>query len=397
MGVFDGNDHIIANMTINTDSVINVGLFGELDGAAVVRNLGLTGVSVTVTNDFAVNISVGGLAGVNRGNVSDSYAKGQITVTRREAFSASDVGGLVGSNVAVDVTVSEGSSYAGGFVGDNSGAIAASYATGDVSATASENEDAIAGGLVGNSAGTVMASYATGDVAATAPGTNGVATAGGLVGIGNGVITPSYSTGGVTATADADGTATQGGLKGSGNDNAVASYWDADTSGIATTTANNAGKGMSTVALQFPTGYGTTTDIFGEWNLALDPTTTTPQDPWDFGDDWQYPVLKYGGLKAADQRAQVTLVQSATSTLEDATVTVKATLDKPSKLKTEVTLTVSEGASADKATLTIPAGKTESNTATITPADDNDVGKTTTSPCPARCRAAAAARTTRPT
>ena len=40
-----------------------------------------------------------------------------------------------------------------------------------------------------------------------------------------------------------------------------------------------------------------------------------------------------------------------------------------------MTLTVSEGAIADETTLTIPAGMTESNEATITPADDYDVGE----------------------
>ena len=382
--VFDGNGHTIDNLTIDTDGLLNVGLFSELFRDAAVRNLGLTGVSVTVTNDTADAVSVGGLAGMNDGTVSNSYAKGQITVTREQAFATSNAGGLVGNNTgaitasyaAVTVTASMSAPNAGGLVGNNSASIAASYATGAVSATASENDDVDAGGLVGSSSGTIMASYATGDVSATASG-DGNATAGGLVGIGDGVITASYSTGAPTANADIDdgGTANAGGLKGSGLDNAVNSYWAADSSGIATTTA--AGVPTSTVALQAPTRYGTSTDpadIFVNWDVPIG-TATTPQDPWHFGGSWQYPVLQYGNLDPADQRAQVKLVLSATSTLEDATVTVKATLDTPSKLKTDVTLTVSDGASADVTTLTITKGMTESNEATITPADDNDVGE----------------------
>ena len=96
--VFDGNGHTIDNLTIDTDGLLNVGLFSELFRDAEVRNLGLTGVSVTVTNDTTDAVSVGGLAGKNDGTVSNSYAKGQITVTREEAVATSNAGGLVGNN-----------------------------------------------------------------------------------------------------------------------------------------------------------------------------------------------------------------------------------------------------------------------------------------------------------
>ena len=383
MGAFDGNGHIIANMTIDTDSVLNVGLFSELDGAAAVRNLGLTGVSVTVTNHTVASVSVGGLAGMNAGAVSNSYARGQIIVTRGQAFSASNAGGLVGGNTgaitasyaSVDVTASMGAPIAGGLVGvDNSpGNISASYATGDAAAAASEGSNAIAGGLVGTSGGTILASYATGYATATASG-SGNATAGGLVGSGSVTITASYSTGGVSANVDT-GTATTGGLVGGGNPNVMDGYWDTDSSGIpATTTA--AGMGTSTLMLQAPTGYGTTTDIFGTWNLDIDgDASSTPDDPWDFGGNWQYPVLKYGGLAPVMQRPQVKLVLSGTSTLEDESVTITAKLYSAAKQDTVVEITVSDGASADSTTLTIPAGATVSNEVTITPADNSGLGE----------------------
>ena len=53
----------------------------------------------------------------------------------------------------------------------------------------------------------------------------------------------------------------------------------------------------------------------------------TDDDPWDFGGNWQYPVLKYGGLNADDQRPKVKLVLSATSTTEGGEVTLTAMLD----------------------------------------------------------------------
>ena len=400
-GVFDGNGHTIANMTIDTDFVTNVGLFSELDGLAVVRNLGLTGVSVTVTSNVVSNVSVGGLAGVNVGTVSNSYAKGQITVTREEAFAISNAGGLVGNNTgaitasyaAVTVTASMGAPNAGGLVGSNTGIgrIAASYATGDVSATASAGEDANAGGLAGSSGRSIMASYATGDVSATASG-DGNATAGGLVGIGDGVITASYSTGAPTATADT-GTANEGGLNGAVNANAVNSYWDTDTSGIPATTTATTGVGTSTIALQAPTAYGTSTnpaDIFGTWDVDLDNAdednelATGGDDPWHFGGNWQYPVLKYGGLDPAMQRAQVTLVLTpATISEKGGKTTVTATQDREANLDTVLTVSVdSESVTlSDNTTLTIKAGATAStgDGVTITAVDNNDIADSPTS------------------
>ena len=381
-GTFEGNGNTISGLTINADEAGQFGLFAETTGT--VRNVGLVGVDITVTATAASGmVDVGGLAGMNSGIVSNSYAMGQISVTRGDSGGTSNAGGLVGENSAgsitasyatVAVTATGGDPNAGGLVGNNTASIAASYATGDVSATGSENDDVDAGGLAGSSDGTIEASYATGDATATASG-DGAANAGGLVGSGSVEITASYSTGAPTANADADdGTANAGGLKGSGSDDAVNSYWAADSSGIATTTA--AGVPTSTVALQAPIGYGTSTnpaDIFVDWNLDIG-VTTTPQDPWDFGGSWQYPVLKYGALKDVQQRAQVTLVLSATSTSEGGKITLTATLDMPSKQDTKVMLTASSSdavmLSADEAT--IPAGDTESDEVTIT-ADNNTV------------------------
>ena len=292
----------------------------------------------------------------------------------------SSVGAMAASYTAVSVTVTGGNLInAGGLAGVSGGALDASYATGDVTATTGANNTggANAGGLAGFAGGTIRASYATGDASATATG-RGVASAGGLIGNGDVTITASYSTGAATATADTDagGTASEGGLDGAGSATANNSYWDTDTSGIAATTTAT-GVGTSTIALQAPTGYGTTTDIFGTWNtLDLEgDSTTTPADPWDFGKSWQYPVLKYLSLKDVQQRPQVTLKLSATSTLEDVTVTITATLDAAAKQDTVVEITVGEGATADETTLTIPATKTESNAATITPADNSEVGE----------------------
>ena len=171
-GIFDGNGNTISGLKINGTGQGEFGLFGTLSGSGEVRNVGLVSVNITVMTTENGDVKAGGLAGMNSGTVSNSYATGQISVTRGDGGDTSNAGGLVGENdsgatttasyATVAVTVSMGSPNAGGLVGNNIGSLVATYATGDVSATASEGLDANAGGLAGSSGGTVMVSYATG-------------------------------------------------------------------------------------------------------------------------------------------------------------------------------------------------------------------------------------------
>ena len=187
-GQFDGQGHTIANLTINRPLENYVGLFGILEGPAVVSHLGLTGANVTGGS------SVGVLAGYLSGaDISQSYTTGAVS-------GDSTVGGLVGST--------------GG------GQIFQSYSSASVAAT-----EAYAGGLVGNnSGGSVTQSYATGAV-------SGDSQVGGLVGYNYmAPITQSYATGAVT------GNSASGGLVGvnegtEGNSYIQDSYWDVDSTG----------------------------------------------------------------------------------------------------------------------------------------------------------------------
>lgn len=344
---FDGNGHTISGLVIDSAAQGDFGLFATIGGGTTVSSLGLADVSVTVATTSAATTRAGGLAGTNSGTVSESYVTGSVSVTGGQA------------------TV-------GGLAGESTGTIQASYSTADVEANATTTGAATAGGLAGEASGNITAAYATGDVTATT-GT-GTATAGGLVGNGNVVITASYTTGRVTATADETGTANEGGLKGTGSDNAVNSFWNSQTSGIATTSAT--GVPTSTIALQAPTSYGTSTnpaDIFVDWNVAIG-ATTTPQDPWDFGGNWQYPVLQFGDLDPDDQRPDVTLMLSDMSISEGGTATVKATLDMASNQPTQVDLTITEGATLSATSVTVPARSLESGTVTITAADNDAMG-----------------------
>lgn len=214
-GVFDGLNHIITGLNINSLLVSYVGLFGVTNSTNVaIRNVGLVGVFIS-GNSF-----VGGLVGSNGGDINwATKSPGIITncyVTGTIAGNAY-AGGLVGymfgnslhgaidkSYVTASVTSTNvsGPVYVGGLVGLNDGGtISNSYATGAVTGTGSINAGQFTGGLVGANVGTIANSYSTGAVL-------GSTYVGGLVGEDIGIsITNSYSTGAVTGVNDVGGLA----------------------------------------------------------------------------------------------------------------------------------------------------------------------------------------------
>ena len=263
---------VAGSQTAGANQVFNFAgcLLGQNNGTVTGSNASC---NATATGADDANDYAGGLLGWNQGAVTGSYATGAATADSR-------AGGLVAELTA-------------------GGTVIASYATGAASVT---GDGGVAGGLVGSmsSASTaVRASYATGAVATSGGGTNNL---GGLAGQISGtapVIAASYSTGTVTASGTGVGvTNNRGGLVGAlvGSPVATASqvtnsYWDETTTGIAGT---GAGVRKTTAELKAPTAYGTmSTDIYMSWNLNLDGQTGN-DDPWHFGTNAQYPLLKYG-------------------------------------------------------------------------------------------------------
>ena len=161
-GTLEGLGHIINNLTINTPGAISVGLIGQAGNGAVIRNVGLLGVSIRGASD------VGGLVGYNAaGTISNCFSTGSVSGFRR----------------------------VGGLVGENAGSVTASYAAGSVTSTGSDTANGYAfGGLVGKNQGSIDRSHADSVVSG---GTAGMANAGGLVGeqYQPGAITNSYATG----------------------------------------------------------------------------------------------------------------------------------------------------------------------------------------------------------
>ncbi|WP_044412883.1 two-partner secretion domain-containing protein, partial [Thiomicrospira microaerophila] len=135
-GVFDGANHLIDGLIIDR-SAGRQGLFGVIENVSTVKNLGLTNVDISSTSS-----RVGGLAGDNRGSVSNVYVTGDIT-------GGFTTGGLIGQNrgtlndVHVIGNVKAGGSV-GGLVGDNRGSIETAYVVGSV-----KGDDSNVGGLIG--------------------------------------------------------------------------------------------------------------------------------------------------------------------------------------------------------------------------------------------------------
>ena len=336
-GDFDGNraNYEISNLFINSSTSTAgayAGLFGVLGAGAAVKEVLLVGASVTATgtsSDSAHTVYAGALAGKNGGTVTDSRSLGTVAVVRTPSSTGYGyAGGLVGwndgtvrasySRAAVTATANKGAEgHAGGLVGlnDTGSTVAASFATGDVTATTTDTGTLLnsphTGGLVSMNKGSVIASYAHG--AGTVKGRNVVR--GGLVAVNDtgGTITASYSTGGHTGTGT--NSTASGGLAGTQNGTVTASYWDTDTSSIADDADTNPPEGKTTSALQTPTAYGTGNAIYANWNVNVDGVAGN-DSPWNFGTSSQYPVLVHGGLTAADQRAAVTVALSPTSICE---------------------------------------------------------------------------------
>ena len=341
---YAGGSASITTTNQTGSSVYAGGLVGVLEGNGSITGSYATGRAHVAGSSGSAQ--AGGLVGNSTGPIVDSYATGDA----ESSGPGADAGGLVahssgsitGSYATGDATADGRDVEAGGMAGEAEGAITASYATGAATATGSNN--AYAGGLIGNIDGgaTIRASYATGN--ATASGSN-IQAAGGLVGNTEAGldIRESYSTSRSTAigSASADDTLL-GGLLGRGSATVAASYWDI-ASAMATTSA--AGMGTSTLALQTPTDTSTSTipnNPYVTWDdYDLDNSTSTgdaagKDNPWDFGTNWQYPILVWStSTRASQQRPMATLKLSLDAISENRGVSyLSASLDRMSNVTT---------------------------------------------------------------
>ena len=393
-GEFEGNgaSYKISNLFINSTTSSGsayAGLFGVIGSGGEVRNVKLEDVDVTaaVTSTTASHeVYAGAVAGKNSGTVSGTSSLGSVAITRSGGTSAGKgyAGGLVGwndgtivssySRAEVTATSDDANeAHAGGLVAlnDTGDTIAASFATGSVTATTADTgtltNTAHAGGLVSHNKGTITASYAHGD--GTVKGNKVVRGGFAATNASGATITASFSTGSHTGTGTGTGATTaSGGFTATQSGTVNYSYWDATTSGIADDTDSNAPEGKTTSALKTPT---TETGIYASWDVNVGGTSAN-DDPWDFGTATQYPVLDYG-LTAADQRAAVTVAFSPTSICESSAGTNTNACGASPVTSSTMTVTISPAQevpvtltfSTNSAVYTLKSGNTAKSTITI--------------------------------
>jgi hypothetical protein len=273
-GTFNGNGHTITGLTIKRPTIRHVGLFGSVGTDGVVQNVGLVDANVIGLG------KVGGLAGSNEGDISNSYATGRIRGSKdSEGDDDYQIGGLVGYNKGtinssyatgnisgLDGDNTFGGGHIGGLVGGNDGTIINSHAEGDVTGFHA------VGGLVGHNKGTISGSHATGSVTG---GLNEYGdyghNIGGLVGWNDGTISASYAIGKVTSGPDIY----VGGLVGQNEGGTISSsYFNIVTTG------QIQGVGLDS---RDPPQSGVTGGLnnsdFLAWRLSLEPPT--PSAPVD--------------------------------------------------------------------------------------------------------------------
>ncbi len=262
-GSFDGQGYVISGLYIYRPTNQSSALFVHGGPTAEIRNLGLTNVDITgtawvgglasqhsglISNVFVTgkvngNSFVGGIVGqlggvgddVSNAKIINSYSKVKVALADKNDATPGSMGGLVGNNDGGEISDSYATgdiidevSMAGGLVGSHRypGIIRNSYATGNIITgdyDASWRNSQV-GGLVGGTGsgriGDIYNSYATGDV-------YGYELVGGLVGYAasDGNFSNVYATGNVT------GVESIGGLVGRGNGHITNAYATGDVSG----------------------------------------------------------------------------------------------------------------------------------------------------------------------
>jgi len=251
-GSYNGNGHIISNLTINRPNTNHIGLFGVARDGALITNLGLTSLNVTGSS------RVGGLIGTlgGDGTITNCYAAGTV-------FCANGY-----------------YSNGGGFAGVISGAVIACYASVDVS-----SEGNRIGGFVGQigSTGSISNCYSTGNVSNNTGQSDG--RVGGFVGDNYGTITNCYSTG-KPSTSDS----AIGGFNGYVAGTTINCYWDKQTSEI--TYTQGGGTGLTTEEMKNAFNF-----IAVDWDFAGE-TENGNNDFWGMNcsDNDGYAFLMWQGF-----------------------------------------------------------------------------------------------------
>jgi hypothetical protein len=279
-GIFNGNDHTISNFKSYYDGERHfIGLFGFVSGHdAQIKNLGLIDPDINANRGSSISSLVGFL---EKGVVIDCYVEGGNVV------GGSEVGGLVGSNLAT-ITNSRSSAQVqggegpmgisscdiGGLVGSNWGTINYCSATGSIMGKTGEMS---LGGLVGSNSGIITKCYST----TTVSGFGWMV--GGLVGDNyEGKISKCYSTGIVNGNNDVGGLVGYNWPNSSDAGSTAFSFWDMESS---RQTISAGGEGKTTAEMQTATTF-----LEAGWDFVSE-TANSIEDIWWIDEGNDYPRL----------------------------------------------------------------------------------------------------------
>ena len=156
-GIFDGNGYSISNFKLENLADNDSGLFGFIGEGAVVKNLGMKDVDITIDVIGSIEYT-GAIAGHNMGLIQNCYVTGSVTgIIMAGGIAGENKGTIQNCYVTADTT---GGSVVGGIAGANSGTIQNCYTSGDLG-----NQDFI-GGIAGVNelGGIIQYCYASGSI-----------------------------------------------------------------------------------------------------------------------------------------------------------------------------------------------------------------------------------------
>ena len=228
------------------------GLVGVNTGLAIVDNSHASA-RIFALHDPGQRAWAGGLAGVNKGSITDSHASGSIFGIQ--------------------------SQYIGGLVGEHGygGTVARCCASSEVSVL---GQAYAIGGLVGAMVvrGTIVDCYATGDVRSD----DSSSYLGGLIGLAWGDIERCYSVGEVVAGTNSE---SLGGLTGHHiRGSTTASFWDIEASTLST---SDGGTGLATAEMKDAAKF-----VASGWDFADEQSNGTA-DTWFMPKEGGYPKLTW--------------------------------------------------------------------------------------------------------
>lgn len=272
-GKYNGGGYTISNLYINRPSQgERIGLFGWTQGATI-ETISLSSISITGENYVGGVVGYADNTSITRCNVSGLVTmRQQVGGIAGYATNASSISYCtVSANITAKVT-------AGGIVGFNDAStISLCYSTGNISASTGE-ESYYYGGIAGLNKGEIRSCFSRSNVV------SGMERGGGLVGDNDmgGTISNSYSTGAISVL----GGYYIGGLTGLNSGTVTNSFWDIQTSGMATSTA---GIGKTTEEMKaYETFFNASWDFRGE-------TTNGVDDIWNIGNSTNdgYPYFNW--------------------------------------------------------------------------------------------------------